>query len=162
MARGVELREGEKAVYEGHPSWRALMSFYAIGVGAGIVLFVVVGLLIGETALGALIGVVVVAGTLLIGWFRRISTVYFISNQRLRISRGVVKRSVQDTRLDRVQNVNFSQGVLDRVLQVGSVDFDTAGSDDSEFRFDYVNQPEKVVAAVNDAIHDHQERQADL
>jgi uncharacterized membrane protein YdbT with pleckstrin-like domain len=161
MARGVELREDEKAVYEGHPSWRALMSFYAIGVLAGIALFVIVGLLIGETALGVLIGGVVVVGTLLVGWFRRISTVYFISNQRLRISRGVVKRSVQDTRLDRVQNVNFSQGVLDRLLQVGTVDFDTAASDDSEFRFDYVNQPEKVVASVNDAIHDHQQR-ADL
>jgi hypothetical protein len=43
---------------------------------------------------------------------------------------------------------------VDRVLRVGTVDFDTAGTDDSEFRFDWVNDPEDVVRAVNDAIHE--------
>jgi uncharacterized membrane protein YdbT with pleckstrin-like domain len=156
MARGVDLREGEEAVYEGHPSWRALAGFYSIGLIAGVAVFVILGLLVDELALGVLIAAVLVAGTLFIGWFRRVSTTYFISNQRLRISRGIVRRSVQETRLDRVQNVNFNQSALDRVLQVGSVDFDTAGTDDSEFRFDFVNQPEKVVTAVNNAIHEHE------
>jgi hypothetical protein len=45
------------------------------------------------------------------------------------------------------------------MLGVGSVDFDTAGTDDSEFRFDWVNNPDGVVRAVNDAIHE-QESQA--
>ena len=157
MARGVDLREGEERVYEGHPSWRALAGFYVIGLLVGVAVFVILGLLIDEVALGGLIAVVLVVGTLFIGWFRRVSTVYFISNQRLRISRGIVRRSVQETRLDRVQNVNFNQSVVDRVLQVGSVDFDTAGTDDSEFRFDYVNQPEQVVQAVNDAIHEQEQ-----
>ena len=94
--------------------------------------------------------------TLVIGWFRRVSTVYLISNQRLRISRGVVRRRVQETRLDRVQNVNFDQSVVDRMLRVGTVDFDTAGTDDSEFRFDWVNNPEEVVRSVNDAIHERE------
>jgi uncharacterized membrane protein YdbT with pleckstrin-like domain len=110
-------------------------------------------------ALGVIAGAVLAALTLLIGWFRRVSTVYLITNQRLRISRGVARRTVQETRLDRVQNVNFDQGVVDRVLRVGSVDFDTAGTDDSEFRFEWVNNPEGVVRAVNDAIHE-QESQA--
>ena len=61
---------------------------------------------------------------------------------------------VQETRLDRVQNVNFDQSVFDRMLSVGTVDFDTAGTDDSEFRFEWVNDPEGVVRAVNDAIHE--------
>jgi uncharacterized membrane protein YdbT with pleckstrin-like domain len=90
----------------------------------------------------------------LIGWFRRVSTKYLITTQRLRISRGIVRRHVQETRLERVQNVNYQQGVLDRVLGVGTVDFDTAGTDDAEFRFDWVNGPEKVVRAVDDAIQE--------
>jgi uncharacterized membrane protein YdbT with pleckstrin-like domain len=53
-----------------------------------------------------------------------------------------------------VQNVNYQQSVLDRVLGVGTVDFDTAGTDDAEFRFDWVNGPEKVVRAVDDAIQE--------
>jgi Bacterial PH domain len=49
--------------------------------------------------------------------------------------------------------VNYRQGVLDRVFRVGTVDFDTAGTDDSEFRFEWVNSPEVVVRAVDEAIH---------
>jgi hypothetical protein len=37
---------------------------------------------------------------------------------------------------------------------VGSVDFDTAGTDDSEFRFEWVNQPEEVVRAVDRAVEE--------
>ena len=70
-----------------------------------------------------------------------------------------MRRRVQDTRIDRVQNVNFDQSVVDRMLHVGSVDFATAGTDEAEFRFDWVNNPEGVVRAVNDAIHE-QESQA--
>jgi membrane protein YdbS with pleckstrin-like domain len=50
-----------------------------------------------------------------------------------------------------VQNVNYDQTVLDRMFRVGTVDFDTAGSDDSEFRFEWVNDPDDVVRAVHDA-----------
>jgi uncharacterized membrane protein YdbT with pleckstrin-like domain len=152
----IELRAGEEAVYEGHPSWRALTGFYLVGLVGAVAIFAIVGLLVDELTIGLLAGVVLAGLTLLIGWFRRVSTVYLITNQRLRISRGVVRRRVQETRLDRVQNVNFDQSVADRMLRVGSVDFDTAGTDDSEFRFDWVNNPEGVVRAVNDAIHEHE------
>jgi uncharacterized membrane protein YdbT with pleckstrin-like domain len=77
--------------------------------------------------------------------------VYTITNQRLRIKRGIVARQVQQTQLDRVQNVNTNQSVLERVLQVGTVDFDTAGTDDSEFKFAGVEDPDEVVAAVDRA-----------
>ena len=76
------------------------------------------------------------------------ATVYTITNQRLRIKRGLVARRVQQTRIDRVQNVNTDESVLGRLLRVGSVD---AGTDDSEFRFAGVNRPGDVVAAVERA-----------
>jgi uncharacterized membrane protein YdbT with pleckstrin-like domain len=153
---GMELRAGEQTVYEGHPSWRALTSFYIVGLVAAVAVFVVVGLLVDEFALGVIAAVALAALTIVVGWFRRVSTTYLITNQRLRISRGVIRRRVQETRIDRVQNVNFDQTVVDRVLHVGTVDFDTAGTDDSEFRFEWVNGPEDVVRAVNDAIHERE------
>jgi uncharacterized membrane protein YdbT with pleckstrin-like domain len=152
----IELREGEQSVYQGHPSWRALAGFYLVGLVVAVAIFLIVGFLVDELVIGVLAAAVLAALTLLIGWFRRVSTVYLITDQRLRISRGVVRREVQETRLDRVQNVNFNQSVVDRVLRVGSVDFDTAGTDDSEFVFNWVNNPEAVVRAVNDAIHEHE------
>jgi membrane protein YdbS with pleckstrin-like domain len=150
----MELRSNEHELYQGRPSWRALMSFYVGGIGLAVVVVVVLGLLVGEWVLALVAAAVIAALTLVVGSFRRASTKYLITNQRLRISRGIVRRNVQETRLGRVQNVNYQQGALDRMLGVGSVDFDTAGSDDSEFRFEWVNRPEEVVRAVDRAIEE--------
>ncbi len=154
MAGEIELREGEEPVYQGHPSWRALASFYLLGLLVALAVVLVVAVAIGETAIGIVLGGVIAAVVLVVGYLRRVFTRYVITSQRLRISRGIVSRKVQETRLDRVQNVNFDQSVIDRMLSVGSVDFDTAGTDDSEFVFEWVNDPEGVVRAVNDAIHE--------
>ncbi len=116
------------------------------------VVLIVVWLLLDEAEIGIAAAAVIAGLTLVVGYVRRLFTTYLITSQRLRISRGVVRRNVQETRLDRVQNVNFSQGVMDRIVGVGNVDFDTAGSDDSEFVFQWVNRPEDVVHAVNEAI----------
>jgi uncharacterized membrane protein YdbT with pleckstrin-like domain len=61
------------------------------------------------------------------------------------------RESVAPTRIDRVQNVNTEQTLRERLLRVGTVDFDTAGSDDSEFRFVGISEPATVVAAVDRA-----------
>jgi len=150
----MEMRAGERELYEGRPSWRALMSFYAIGIGVAALVLVILGLLADSWGTAIVIAAVIAGLTLVVGYLRRIGTKYLITTQRLRISRGLVRKKVQETRLERVQNVNYQQGVLDRVLGVGTVDFDTAGSDDSEFRFEWVNEPEEVVRAVDHAVED--------
>ena len=150
----MELRSNERELYQGRPSWRSLMSFYLGGIGLAVLVVVVGGLLADSWGPAVGIAVAIVALTLVIGFLRRVSTKYLITTQRLRISRGVFRRHVQETRLERVQNVNYQQSVLDRVLGVGTVDFDTAGTDDSEFRFDWVDGPEDVVRAVDQAIEE--------
>jgi uncharacterized membrane protein YdbT with pleckstrin-like domain len=150
----MEMRAGERELYEGRPSWRALMSFYVIGVGVAALVLVIVGLLADSWAPAIVIAAIIAGLTLVVGYLRRIGTKYLITTQRLRISRGLVRKNVQETRLERVQNVNYQQGVLDRMLGVGTVDFDTAGTDDSEFRFEWVNEPEQVVRAVDSAVEE--------
>jgi uncharacterized membrane protein YdbT with pleckstrin-like domain len=158
-SRGLQLREGEQPIYTGRPSWRALFSFYAGGLVVAALAFVILWLLVDTLAGGLLAAAAIVAVTLVVGYLRRLFTTYVITDQRLRISHGFVRRRVQETRLDRVQNVNFEQGMFDRMLNVGSVDFDTAGTDDSEFVFEWVNGPEEVVRSVNEAIADYTEAQ---
>jgi uncharacterized membrane protein YdbT with pleckstrin-like domain len=150
----MELRAHERELYEGRPSWRALLSFYLLGLGLAALVLVVLGLLAGSWGPAVAVAAVIAGLTLLVGYLRRISTKYLITTQRLRISRGVLRKHVQETRLERVQNVNYQQGVLDRLLRVGTVDFDTAGTDDSEFRFEWVNGPEDVVHAVDRAVEE--------
>jgi uncharacterized membrane protein YdbT with pleckstrin-like domain len=149
----MDLRADERALYEGRPSWRALMTFYVGGIGLAAVVVVVLGILADNMGTAIAIAVVIVGLTLVVGFVRRVGTKYLLTTQRLRISRGIIRKNVQETRLDRVQNVNYSQGILDRLFGVGTVDFDTAGTDDSEFRFEWINSPETVVRAVDEATH---------
>jgi uncharacterized membrane protein YdbT with pleckstrin-like domain len=148
--RAMDLHPGEEIVFEGHPSWRALLSFYLGGI-AVVAVVGVVAALIGSVWTGILVGAVLLGLLLVFGFVKRMSTTYLVSTQRLYIRRGLLSKRMQQTRIDRVQNVNTEQSVRERVLRVGTVDFDTAGSDDSEFRFVGIANPSQVVAAVDRA-----------
>lgn len=149
----MDLHPGEQVVFEGHPSWRALLSLYIGGVAACVAVGVIVGLVSGFV-LGAVVAAVLVALLLAFGLVKRMSTTYLVSTQRLYIRRGLLSKRVQQTRIDRVQNVNTEQSLRERILRVGTVDFDTAGSDDSEFRFVGIADPGAVVTAVDRAQRD--------
>jgi uncharacterized membrane protein YdbT with pleckstrin-like domain len=146
----MDLHPGEEVVFEGRPVWRSTLSFYITGFVASVIVGIVVAL-IGPTWLGVVVFLGLFALVLVVGFFRRISTRYAITTQRLRIQRGILSRHVQQTRIERVQNVNTRQTVVDRILHVGTVDFDTAGSDDSDFTFIGVGSPARVVEAVDRA-----------
>jgi uncharacterized membrane protein YdbT with pleckstrin-like domain len=146
----MDLHPGEEVVFEGHPSWRALLSFYIGGIVGAAVIGVIVGL-VGSTGIGIAVGLVLVALVLVVGFVRRMTTTYMVSNQRLYIRRGLLSKAIQQTRIDRVQNVNTDQRLRDRILRVGTVDFDTAGTDDSDFTFVGISHPDRVVSAVDRA-----------
>ena len=150
----MDLHPGEEIVFEGRPVWRSILSFYITGFIASVVVGAIVGL-VASTGLGVVVFLVLFAGIVLVGFFRRISTRYTITNQRLRIERGLLSKHVQQTRIERVQNVNTNQTFVSRILRVGTVDFDTAGTDDSDFTFTGVGNPHEVVEAV-----DHAQREA--
>jgi uncharacterized membrane protein YdbT with pleckstrin-like domain len=146
----MEMRPGESVIYEGHPSWRSILGFYIKGL---VVALVVGGIVFALAGIGLAIGFFLLIESLVLiaGFIKRLFTVYTITSQRLRIKRGIIARAVQQTDIDRVQNVNTNQSVLERILQIGTVDFDTAGTDDSEFKFAGVEDPEEVVGAVDRA-----------
>ena len=143
-------------LFEGHPSWRSIMDFYLKGLAATAVLcfLVAVGTEIADErkdGVVVLIAVVGVGVTVLAGFVKRVATSYTITNRRLHIKKGIVSRTIQETRLERVQNVNVTQGVIQRIFQIGDVDFDTAAGDDYNFTFAGVAEPADVVEKVDEA-----------
>jgi uncharacterized membrane protein YdbT with pleckstrin-like domain len=156
----VDPEPGEQVFFHGHPSWRGILSFYI----RGFIIAVIAGVLAGAITAIASSGVkvewivvavvVVFALVLLIGFIRRVSTVYTITNQRLTIRTGILRREVHQTRLERIQNVNSTQTVADRILRVGKVDFDTAAEAGYSFSFIGVASPQEIVRTVDRAIHD--------
>jgi uncharacterized membrane protein YdbT with pleckstrin-like domain len=146
----VDLNAGEQIIYEGHPSWRSILGYYVKGLIVAVVVGAI-GWLADGPGLAIGFAVLVLAIVLVAGFLRRFATVYTITTQRLRIKQGIIARHVQQTDISRVQNVNTNQSVFERMLQVGTVDFDTAGTGDSDFKFAGVEDPEEVVTAVDRA-----------
>jgi uncharacterized membrane protein YdbT with pleckstrin-like domain len=146
----VDLQPGENVIYQGHPSWRAILGFYLKGTLIAAAVGIIVAL-IDSTGVGLLAFAAIVGITILAGFIKRVATVYTITDRRLNIKVGIIARKVQETRLQRVQNVNYNQGVYERIMQIGNVEFTTAGTDESNFVFAGVAQPEEVVQNVEQA-----------
>lgn len=147
----INLSEGETIIFQGHPSWRAILGFYLKGVLVAVILGVIAKLVSGTTSVFVVV-LVVLALTLVVGFLKRWATTYTITTRRLNIKRGIVSREIQETRLERVQNVNYSQSVYQRIMQIGDVDFDTAASGgDYDFIFYGVADPGDVVHRVDQA-----------
>jgi uncharacterized membrane protein YdbT with pleckstrin-like domain len=150
-AMALNLSPGERVIFQGHPSWRAIIGFYLKGILIAAIVGVLFKLFGASSATVFLVVLVIVAATVLIGFVKRVSTTYTITDRRLNIKRGIVSREVQETRLERVQNVNYQQSVYQRLVQIGDVDFDTAAGDDYNFVFVGVADPADVVHSVDQA-----------
>src|SRR3954452_18744234 len=146
----MDLHPGEEIVFEGHPSWRGVLSFYLRGLAIALVVGAILWFA-ASAGVGIAAFAVVMAVAILAGLVKRMATRYVISTERLNIRSGILAKHVQQTSIDRVQNVNTEQTFMDRLLRVGSVDFDTAGTDDSAFTFRGVSNPAGIVAAVDRA-----------
>ncbi len=154
------MSQDEQVFFHGHPSWRAMLAFHVKGflvaVAAGAIAGVASAIadshvkVVWVVAAVAAVFVVVV----LAGFVRRATTTYTITDQRLTIDHGLLSRDVHETRLERVQNVNSSQSLFQRMLRVGTVDFDTAGSSEYDFAFRGVANPHRIARTVDRALHE--------
>ncbi len=151
----LNLSPGEQLIFQGHPSWRAILGFYLKGIAVAAVIGLVAKLFGAGSGTVFLVVLVVIGLTVLIGFVKRVATTYTITDRRLNIKRGIISREVQETRLERVQNVNYRQSVYQRVMQIGDVDFDTAATDDYNFVFAGVADPGDVVHQVDQATGVH-------
>jgi uncharacterized membrane protein YdbT with pleckstrin-like domain len=155
----VDPEPGEEIFFHGHPSWRSLGLFYAKGLIAALVAGIIAGVVTRIASHHVQVGWVIVAVVvvflvlLVVGQLRRIGTTYSITNQRLTIQRGILSRDVHQTRLERIQNVNSSQSLFERMLRIGTIEFDTAGETQFDFAFRGVGNPGGIVRTVDRALH---------
>jgi uncharacterized membrane protein YdbT with pleckstrin-like domain len=161
----VEIEAGEEVFYHGHPSWRSILGFYFKGLLVSVLAGVIAGVITRITGNKVqvvwvvVVVLVVFVIVLFVGLFKRIATTYTISSQRLTIRTGILSRQLHEARLERVQNVNYQQSLLERILQVGTVTFDTAGEAGFNFSFVGVSEPHDIVQTVDQAIRVFQARQ---
>jgi uncharacterized membrane protein YdbT with pleckstrin-like domain len=156
----VELADGERVFFHGHPSWRSILPFYVKGLLAAIAAGVVAGLISaaasravesGWVVVAVLVVFAVVLGT---GLIRRGRITYTITNRRLTIETGLVARDVHETRLEQIQNVRARQSPFERLAGIGTVAFDTAGSAGFDFAFAGIDDPRRLVRTVDQVLHE--------
>ncbi len=161
----MQPEPGEEVFFHGHPSWLSMLAFHVKGLVAAILSGAVAGAITAIASNRVQIGwvvaavLVVFAAVLVGGLIRRLRTTYTITNRRLTIDVGLLSRDLRQTRLERVQNVNSRQTLLERILRVGTVDFDTAGEAGFDFSFRGVARPHEIVRTVDRALHELQRAQ---
>jgi uncharacterized membrane protein YdbT with pleckstrin-like domain len=148
--------EGETVVWQGHPSWKSMLLFYIKWTVASLIPVAVwVVLRVSGTHVSATIffavTVVAILLTYVVGWIKRATTRYMVTNRRISIRTGIAARNERTTHVDRVQNVHMSQGLFQRILGIGNVDWDTAGTDapDADFTFRGIDDPSRLVQLVD-------------
>jgi len=137
-----------------------MLAFYVRGLIAAVLLGAIVGLVTRVTSHSVEAGwvgvAVLVVFVVVLAWglIRRIATTYTITNRRLTIRSGLLSRELHECRLERVQNVSTRQRMLERLLGIGTVDFDTAAGAAYDFSFRGVEDPGGIVRTVNAALED--------
>ena len=146
----MDLMNDEKVIWEGHPTWRAMIAFHmkgiAIAIGVAAVMIFVRWIGVGVDKWSIVCAVAVIVGvTILAGWIQRFFTEYAITNKRLNIRRGILSKTESSTNVDRIQNIITRQGPIERIMRCGTLDFDTAGETTGDnFVFAGVNDPQDL------------------
>lgn len=85
-----------------------------------------------------LLGAIAVLGFIA---FKRFSWKFTIDDSRVSRHYGIISRNQQSVRIRDVRSVELDQGILQRILGVGTLAFYSAGSDKAEVRFIGIKQP---------------------
>ena len=77
-------------------------------------------------------------------WLETRHTVYTLTDQRLKFTRGVLTRTTEDLELYRVRDTRFEQGFFERVLGLGRIRLFTTDETSPEIVLPYIADAESV------------------
>jgi uncharacterized membrane protein YdbT with pleckstrin-like domain len=143
-------------LFQGHPSWLSTPGLYVRGVLIALLTGVVAGLASAIIAGGRVhrpwVAVAVALVFMRVGvkaFMRRARTTYTITDRRVTVRVGLVTRCVRETRLDHVVDVDARQTPIERLLRLGTVQFDTG---DGRLVFRGISEPHDVARTIARAL----------
>jgi uncharacterized membrane protein YdbT with pleckstrin-like domain len=152
------LNRDEEIVLDVHPHWLFFTEPALASLGLLIVVIIAAAAGVSWLTYLALIGLAV---TLIWGLWRLVTwrTMHFvITNDRLIYRSGVfAKRGIQIP-LERVNNVNFKQGILERIVGAGDLLVESAGEDGQQ-RFTDVRHPDQIQNIIHEQMNENENRQ---
>jgi uncharacterized membrane protein YdbT with pleckstrin-like domain len=133
MTPESSLAAGEHPVLLLHPHWKTLIRPIAVAVlVVAIALIAEVLIPPGSAAAAARAAVGIAAVLFLMAWLivpvlRWRTTTYELTTKRLRTRFGIITRHGRDIPLNRINDVSFEKGLLDRLLGAGRLVVESAG-----------------------------------
>jgi membrane protein YdbS with pleckstrin-like domain len=102
------------------------------------------------------LAVFIVAASLLIRveyriWSRR----YCITSERVMYSRGIFYEKFHCAKYNSITDIGLSQSFWDKIVNTGTINLNTAGTDFYEIRYRKVSDPYKIKKLINDQIPSH-------
>lgn len=141
---------GEEVVWEGRPRREVLLLGAAVGLVAASVVLVAGHFAWGPTGSTAFLAARVALAAVgfavptLAAYLWRRYTHYVLTDAALYHRTGVVRVTVTELGLDKIQNTAYAQGALGAFFDHGTITVDTAGSDGAELRMRQLNDPGDV------------------
>jgi uncharacterized membrane protein YdbT with pleckstrin-like domain len=136
--------------YDARPAWRYQWSA-VMSMVAALLMLALVGVY-GPAHLGERVTHVVVAAAaalalyfLLLMLYRRLSWRYLIDEHSIESYHGILARHVHSIRIENLRNVEVNQSAVQRVLNVGDVEFAGAAGERAEVVFFGVTDPLQVL-----------------
>jgi uncharacterized membrane protein YdbT with pleckstrin-like domain len=137
------LNDGEELALDLRPHWW----YFSKHIATGIPLFVLGGFLVsvGNGWLLAIWGVLAVvwAGWLGLKYLEWNFTHFVVTDDRVIFRTGVLAKRGVEIPMERINNINFHQGIWERVIGAGDLDIESAGKD-GQSHFEDVWHPDGV------------------
>jgi uncharacterized membrane protein YdbT with pleckstrin-like domain len=137
------LNEGEELALDLRPHWWFFSKHIATGIPLFILLIFVLS--VGNKWLNALWGIVAVvwAGWLALKYLEWNFTHFVVTDDRVIYRTGVIAKRGVEIPMERINNINFHQGIWERIIGAGDLDIESAGRD-GQSHFEDVWHPDGV------------------
>lgn len=143
------VQEGETVALDLRPHWWYFSRNILTGIPLAIILIVVLSQLEGDgwatSSLRLLVGVVTLAWAVWLGleYLQWRMTYFVVTSRRVIYRSGVISKRGVEIPLERINNINFHQRLIDRIIGAGDLDIESAGKD-GQSHFDFIRHPDGV------------------
>jgi uncharacterized membrane protein YdbT with pleckstrin-like domain len=140
------LNSYEEIAVDLHPHWMYFAEPVLTVIGAIVAAVLIAVKWDNEPSgvtLALVVGVLVAAAWLAVRYLKWVTTNFVITTDRVIFRHGVLAKAGIEIPLERINNVNFSQSVFERILGAGDLTIESAGKD-GQSRFTDVRRPETV------------------
>jgi len=86
-------------------------------------------------------------------YYRRYAHYYIIQNGRIEHRKGILARQVNSIRVKDIRAINIKQGIIDRLLDIGALEFSSAGGAGIEVEWWGLYSPDAIKNTI-EQMHD--------